>query len=251
MSSILILLDQRGRKHAVPAEGGMLQIPELGTFSGSKIRSGVGRRVNVGGRGFLVLAPSGRDLWETMERGAQTVAPKDLGGILYEADIRPGTAVVEAGAGSGAVTVALARAVLPAGRVVSYEARAESLRTARANVARAGLEDVVEFRQADVRRGIPERDIDAVVLDIPDPWAAVPAAWDALRPCGHIATFSPNMEQVKDTAAALRARPFIEVRTIEIIEREMEVRDVGVRPSFAPLGHTGYLTFARKVLDTF
>ena len=84
-----------------------------------------------------------------------------------------------------------------------------------------------------------------------DPWAAVPAAWDALRPCGHLATFSPNMEQVKETAKALRAKPFVGVRTIEVIEREMEVRDVGVRPSHAALGHTGYLTFARKVLDTF
>jgi tRNA (adenine57-N1/adenine58-N1)-methyltransferase len=93
--------------------------------------------------------------------------------------------------------------------------------------------------------------VDAVFLDIPDPWAAVPSAWEALRPGGHLASFSPNMEQVKETAAAIRKKPFVDQRTIELIEREMEVRDVGVRPSFAALGHTGYLTFARKVLDTF
>ncbi|TLZ92449.1 MAG: tRNA (adenine-N1)-methyltransferase, partial [Methanobacteriota archaeon] len=99
--------------------------------------------------------------------------------------------------------------------------------------------------------GISQEDVDAVALDLEDPWAAIEPAWKALRPCGHVAAFSPNMEQVKDTVRAMTRRPFIEIRTVELIEREMEVRDVGVRPSFAPLGHTGYLTFARKVLDTF
>ena len=109
----------------------------------------------------------------------------------------------------------------------------------------------MELLRGDVRSGITQRDVDAVLIDIPDPWAAVPAAWDALRPCGHLATFSPNMEQVKETVTAIRKNPFIDVRTVELIEREIEVREVGVRPSFAALGHTGYLTFARKVLDTF
>ena len=171
--------------------------------------------------------------------------------ILFAADVGPGAHVVEAGSGSGALSVVLASAVSREGRVVSYDVREEFLETARSNAARAGLAARIEFRTGDVRLGINEVDLDAVVLDIPDPWAAVQAAWDALRPCGHLACFSPNMEQVKETVAAIRARPFVDVYTIELIERHMEVRDVGVRPSFAPLGHTGYLTFARKVLEGF
>lgn len=247
----VILLDPRGRRHLVPLQDTVVRVPGLGALDSSKLRALIGRRTTVGSRSFLVLEPSARDLHETMERGPQVLGPKDLAAIVYEADIRPGSRVVEGGAGSGALTCALAQGVGREGRVYSYDLRAASLAVARANVEAAGLAGRVDFRIADVRAPLADRNVDAVVLDIPDPWAAIPAAWDALRPCGHVAAFSPNMEQIKETATALRASPFVDVRTIEIIEREMEVRDVGVRPSFAPLGHTGYLTFARKVLDTF
>ena len=251
MDRSLVLLDNRGRKHSVPPGEGMVRVEGLGTFDASKLRGQIGRRVAVGGMRFIVLEASGQDLRETMARGPQTLAAKDVALLLYTADIGAGARVVEAGAGSGALTVALARAVGPGGRVMSYDVREEALRIARTNVAAAGIASVVDFRLGDVRKGIPEHDVDAVVLDLVDPWMATAAAWDALRPCGHFASFSPNMEQVKETVAALRARPFVDHRTVEVIEREMEVRDIGVRPSFAPLGHTGYLTFARKVLDTF
>ncbi|HLE54675.1 MAG TPA: methyltransferase domain-containing protein [Thermoplasmata archaeon] len=247
----LVILDDRGRKHLVPPGDAMVRIPGVGVLEASRLESSIGRRLELGGKSFLVLHASSRDLRETMDRGAQTLTPKDLAAVLYLADVIPGMHVAEAGAGSGGLTVALARSVGPSGRVYSYDNREEALAVARGNVERADLGRVVEFRSADVRRGFAERDLDAVILDLLDPWAAIGAAWDALRPCGHLGAFTPNMEQVKETVAAIRGRPFVEVRTIELIEREMEVRDVGVRPSFAALGHTGYLTFARKVLDTF
>ncbi len=229
----------------------MAIVPGLGTFDVAKLRASVGRKVRIGGLSLLVLEPSLRDFSDTLVHGAQVLTPKDLASIRYELDLFPGGRVVEAGAGSGGLTLALARAVGPAGRVYAYDLREDALATARENVRRAGFEETVEFKIGDVRGGISEREVDAVALDLPDPWAAVAAAWEALRPCGHLATFSPNMEQVKETVAALRKHPFIDLRTIELIEREMEVREVGVRPSFAALGHTGYLSFARKVLDTF
>jgi len=242
MEEVLILFDEKGKKHAVPTDAPMSRVMGVGTLDVARLRAHVGRRISVGTKQFFVLAPSSRDLRDTMARGPQTLTPKDLGLILYECDVVSGSRVVEAGAGSGGLTVALARVVGPAGRVFSYDTERRSLQVAKANVS---------FRQSDVRDGISQEDIDAVALDLEDPWAAIEPAWKALRPCGHVAAFSPNMEQVKDTVRALTGRPFIEVRTVELIEREMEVRDVGVRPSFAPLGHTGYLTFARKVLDTF
>ncbi len=251
MPGFLILLDPHGRRHAVALDGVTAKVPGLGTFDVARLRASVGRKLSVGGRSFLVLEPTPQDYRAALDREAQTLAPKDLASLLFESDVVPGARVLEAGAGSGALTVALARHVGPGGRVVSYDLREDFLAVARRNVERLGLADRVELRLGDVRAGVPEKDLDAVLLDLPDPWAAVPAAWDALRACGALATFSPNMEQVKETVGAIRGRPFVDLRTVELIEREMEVRDVGVRPSFAALGHTGYLTFARKVLDTF
>ncbi len=244
-------MDPRGRKFLVPGSDTVVRVAGLGTVQAGRLATSTGRRIEIGGKPFMVLSPSARDLRDKIEHGPQTLAHKDLALLLYETDIRPGCRVVEGGSGSGALAVALSRAVGGPGKVYSYDVRKESLAVARRNVRRAGIEAVVEFLERDLRSGIVQRDVDAVLLDISDPWAAVPAAWEALRPCGHLATFSPNMEQVKETVAAIRKRPFVEVRTIELIEREMEVRDLGVRPSFAALGHTGYLTFARKVLDTF
>jgi len=134
---------------------------------------------------------------------------------------------------------------------VTYDLRQDFLDVARQNVEASGFGPRVEFKVADIRDKIAERDADAFVLDIPDPWAAIGTAWETLRLCGHLAAYSPSMEQMSRTVAALRASAFVEVRTLEIIEREIEARATGTHPSFAPLGHTGYLTFARKVLDKF
>jgi tRNA (adenine57-N1/adenine58-N1)-methyltransferase len=135
--------------------------------------------------------------------------------------------------------------------VVTYEERPDFATFAEENLARAGLRARVEVRVGDVAAGIAERDVSAVVLDIPDPWTAVRGAWDALRVGGSIVTFLPNVEQVRQTVEALRDAPFVEIRTLEIIERELEVKETGTKPSFAPLGHTGYITTARKALDKF
>jgi tRNA (adenine57-N1/adenine58-N1)-methyltransferase len=134
---------------------------------------------------------------------------------------------------------------------VTYDVRPDFLDRARANVSAANLQDSVAFKVGDVRAAVDERDADAFILDIPDPWAAVGTAAAALRPCGHFASYSPNTEQVSRTVGALHNEAFVEIRTVEIIEREIVAQESGTRPSFAPLGHTGYLTFARKVLDTF
>jgi len=247
----VVLLAPGGKKLLVILEGETLNIPSVGVVRTEHLRASIGRRCTIGDRSFLVLLPSVRDLFDVVRRGAQIVGPKDAPSIVWNCDLKAGDLVVEGGAGSGALTIALARAVGPDGRVVTYDVRSDFLEQARTNVVAAGLLDRVNFKVGDIRSGITERDAEAVVLDIPDPWAAIPSAAEALRPCGHFASYSPNMEQVHETVTALRSETFIEIRTLEIIEREIIVHGTGTRPSFAPLGHTGYLTFARKVLDTF
>ena len=246
----VILMDQRGGKRLVRLGEGMLKVDGLGVLDSAKLSSAIGKSVEIAGRKFLVLSASLLDHLEHMERGAQIITAKDSASIVQRCDIGTGDLVVEGGAGSGALTVVLARAVSPNGRVVSYDLRAEFAETARRNVERAGLSPVLELKIADINAGISERNAKAVVLDLPEPWRALAVAWEALAPCGHIGSYSPTMEQVKETVRVMRTLPFVDFRTTEIIEREIEVKETGTRPAFAALGHTGYITTARKVLET-
>ena len=247
----VVLLEPTGAKHVVVLDREIVNVPALGVVRADALRAAIGRRWSVGGRSFLVLTPSIRDTVGSVRRQAQIIGPKDAPALVWNCDVKAGDFVVEVGAGSGALTLVLAQAVGSDGRVVTYDMRRDFLDVARANVSNAGLEGRVEFKVGDARAGIAESDADAFVLDIPDPWEALGTARVVLRPCGHFASYSPNTEQVSRTVAALRSGTFVEIRTVEIIEREIEARESGTHPSFAPLGHTGYLTFARKVLETF
>jgi tRNA (adenine57-N1/adenine58-N1)-methyltransferase len=143
----------------------------------------------------------------------------------------------------------LATAVAPSGKVISYDVRQDFIDHAFENIAAAGLASLVVPRLRDVTSGIEERYVDAVVLDIANPWDAVPGAWEALKPGGYLCTYSPLISQVEQTVKEIRSRPFIELTVLENIQRELVVSERGTRPSFHMLGHTGYLTFARKVLS--
>lgn len=245
-----MLLEPSGAKHVVVLDREILNVMGIGVVRADALRAAIGRRWSVGGRSFLVLTPSIRDTVGSLRRQAQIVGLKDASSLVWNCDVKAGDFVVEVGAGSGALTLVLAQAVGPDGHVVTYDLRPDFLEVARGNVANAGLEGRVEFKVGDPRAGIAETGADVFVVDIPDPWEAVETAANALRPCGHFASYSPNVEQVNRTVAELRARTFVEIRTLEIIEREIEASESGTHPSFAPLGHTGYLTFARSVLET-
>jgi tRNA (adenine57-N1/adenine58-N1)-methyltransferase len=163
--------------------------------------------------------------------------------------IEPGQTVLEAGIGSGSLTIALASAIAPTGKVISYDIREEFIDHAMKNLRQAGLAQLVTTKLKDVTEGIDEKDLDAVILDIPNPWAAVEHAWNALRVGGSLCSYSPLISQVEQTVREIEGHQFIEVKTLENIQREMVVSVHGTRPSFDMLGHTGYLTFARKVLQ--
>jgi tRNA (adenine57-N1/adenine58-N1)-methyltransferase len=247
----VILLEPSGRKHLVVLDQDVITLPRVGVVRAEALRVAIGRRYAVGSRTFLVLTPSVRDTVETIRREAQIIGPKDAPSIVWNCDLKEGDVAVEIGAGSGALTIALAHAVGPSGRVVTYDVRPEALEVARSNVETAGFEGRVRFKIGDGRSEIEERDVHAFIVDIPDPWDTVATGHQVLRPCGHFSSYSPNVEQVNRTVQGLRASTFVEIRTVEIIEREILAQESGTHPSFAPLGHTGYLTFARKVLDTF
>lgn len=238
-----------GERRLVVAGGEVARVAGLGTVDlGRLVGLEPGAAFTFPGRSFVALAPTVRDLMETAQRKAQVVLPKDAARIVFEADLRAGARVVEAGIGSASLTLALARAVGPTGRVVTYELREDFAEWGRANVARAGLADVVEVKVGDVAKDVSETDVDAVVLDVPDPWEAVPAAWRALKGGGVLVTYSPLVSQVEATHKALAAAAFLPPRTVEVVERDWVVGERGARPAFEMLGHTGFITAARKRL---
>jgi len=207
-----------------------------------------GGSVSWSGASYHALRPSLSDLFGAVRRGAQIVTPKDAAQLLFLAGVAPGGRVAEAGSGSGALTLALAFAVGPTGRVVSYDRRADFLEAARANLRRAGLSARVEFRERDVAKdGLDVSDQTSVVLDLAEPWEVLAHARTSLATGGYVATYTPTYNQLERTVRALRALGFDEVRALEVLERGLHVGEGGTRPEFEMLGHTGFLAAGRKV----
>ena len=197
---------------------------------------------------FTVLKPLLRDYIMKCVRKTQITYPKDIALIVVFSGIGPGSRVVEAGTGAGALTTALAHFVKPDGRIYSYEIREEFLKTAEKNLKRAGLIDFVELKNKDVTAGIDEGDVDAVILDLATPWLVVSHAYTALKPCGTIVSFSPTIDQVVKTAEALKENGFVDMEKVECLMRGMQIERGKTRPQTLMTAHTGYVTFARKAI---
>ncbi len=244
----LMLVDEEGRKYPVVAKKGMLEVRKLGVIDGDRLcSSSFGDRMEVGGRRFTILRPSVRDLLSVIERRAQIISPKDSFLIPLHLDLSSGGRVVEGGVGSGALTLVLLKAVAPEGKVTSYELREDHADVARRNVEMSGLGACWELRVGDVCTAELPQGVDAVVLDMPNPWDALQNAVRALRAGGHICCYVPNANQLEQSVRAMRDVGLGEVYSFETIQREMVVHEGGVRPSFETLGHTGYLVFGRRL----
>jgi tRNA (adenine57-N1/adenine58-N1)-methyltransferase catalytic subunit len=243
----IVLVDSRGRQYLVDlATGGSFHSHTgvvahdelLGSPEGTTVRSTTGAR-------YTAMRPTLAEYVLRMPRGAQVVYPKDLGPILVLADIHPGVRVLEAGVGSGALSMALVRA---GADVVGYEVRPDFAERARANVSDfLGGEALDRYRVElrDVYEGIDEHDLDRVLLDLPEPWRAVPPAAGALRPGGILLAYTPSVTQVATLRAALAESHFELASTVEVLQRAWHVEGQSVRPDHRMVGHTGFLTTAR------
>jgi tRNA (adenine57-N1/adenine58-N1)-methyltransferase len=198
---------------------------------------------------FWVFRPTLNDHVVNMPRGATVIYPKDLGTILQYADIYPGAKVVEAGFGSGALATALLRAVGPNGQVISYEVRRDFIQNAQRNLFNfAGEVPNHLIREANIYERFEDDGVDRLILDLPEPWRVVELAAPHLRSGAMVCSYSPTVLQFKSFCEALRrARCFTAVLTLETILRRWHVETMSVRPELRMIGHTGFLTLARKV----
>jgi len=211
----------------------------IGRDEGSTVAATTGRR-------FVALRPTLADVVLKMPRGAQVIYPKDLGAILLSADVGPGMRVLEAGVGSGALSMALLRA---GAHVVGYEVRPDFAAGARANVtAWAGAAAPYRVEVRDIYQGIDETDVDRVVLDLPEPWRVLGAAARALRPGGILLSYLPSITQVAALRSAMADGPFGMAETAEVLRRTWHVEQRSVRPDHRMVAHTGFLTTARRLV---
>lgn len=197
-------------------------------------------------RRFLAVRPTLADVIVKMPRGAQVIYPKDLGAILIAADLLPGARVLEAGVGSGALSMTALRAGC---HVTGYELRGDFARRARANVAEMLGDDapfVVEER--DVYDGIDEAELDRVLLDVPEPWRVVEHAEKALRPGGILVAYLPSITQTAELRARLDRGAFALAESFEILRRTWHIEGRSVRPDHRMVAHTGFVTAARRVI---
>jgi tRNA (adenine57-N1/adenine58-N1)-methyltransferase len=199
------------------------------------------------GSPFFLLQPSLADLLKDLKRSTQIMYPKDIGFILSSMSVGPGQTVMEAGTGSGSMTVAMAFAVGPDGRVITYEKREEFQNLARKNLTRLGLEDRVEFKLGDIADGFTERDVDAFFLDVPNPWDYVAQVRQALKPGGFFCNLVPTLNQVEKLLLALRREHYAFIEVCELLMRYYKPEPSRLRPTDRMVAHTGYLIFARRI----
>lgn len=214
----------------------------IGKQYGTRITSNTGTE-------FFALRPALRDYIFKTQRKTQIMYPKDISLIVMFSGIGPGSKVVEAGTGTGALTTALAHYVKTTGKIISYEIRQEFIQTAQKNLEKAGVLKVVKIKNKDITQGIDETNIDAVILDLATPWLVVPHAYSALKGSGTIVSFSPTIDQIVKTVEALNENKFIDIQTIECLIRGMQVERGKTRPETLMTAHTGYITFARKSVE--
>jgi tRNA (adenine57-N1/adenine58-N1)-methyltransferase len=213
----------------------------IGQLEGTRVRSSQGRY-------FTAVRPRLIDYALDMPRRSGIVYPKDAAHLVAWADTAPGQRVLESGIGSGALTLALLRAIGEQGELVAYEQRADFIDLALSNIRAYNAAPNLLVRECDVYAGLVDTDFDRVVLDLPEPWRVLPHLPPALRLGGWLAAYTPSIVQASQLVDAIRAsRQFAQLETHEVLLRGWHIQGQAVRPEHEMVGHTGFVTVARLI----
>ena len=248
-----LLIDPKGRRYLIRLQpGGQFHYHQGFVHHDEMIGREQGHRVHSsGGAALLVLRPRLADFVLKMPRGATIVYPKDMGPIAVYADLGPGMTVLEAGTGSGALTLALLRFVGASGRVVSVERRDDHAGHARKMIERwmGEVPANLDLRIGDVEDVIAEIAPERIILDLPEPWHSVKVAAEHQPVGGVFCSYLPTVPQIQTLTDALRdSGAYEEIEVFETLIRTWTVEGRSVRPDHRMVGHTGFLVTARKVL---
>jgi len=248
VGDLALLIDRKARRYMITLAEGETYHCHLGRLShDDMIGSTIGGWYRTDkSHMLLAVRPSLGDFVRQMPRGPQIIYPKDLGNIVNFADIFPGATVIEGGLGSGALTSALLRAVGVTGKVINYEIDESVLPKAMRNIERVTPDTAnLEVKIGDIYQGIDERGVDRVVLDVPEPWQAVPGIGDSLVMGGILLSFVPTILQVQQLVLALEDDGrFQLIESLETMLRTWHVTERSVRPDHRMIAHSGFLTTA-------
>ena len=238
-----VLMNKSGKRFLVKDTNKDMHT-QFGYFKKEDLKAKSGRIRTNTGKEFTIFNPFFIDLYKKIKRDAQIIPLKDIGLIVSETGVNNKSKVVDAGAGSGALACFLANI---AKEVITYEIREDFIELVKNNIKFLNIKNI-KIKNKNIYDGIDEKNVDLVVLDLPEPWKALESAEKSLKAGGFLVSYSPTIPQVMDFVNYVRKNEnFAYLKTSEIIEREWEVEERKVRPRSQAIGHSGFLSFVRKI----
>ena len=237
----MFTLIHKNKKYIASKKGDLYLVDDFAVLK--EIKEG---KMNIGTKDFVVLRANLNDYMSTIKRKAQIIGIKDSSYIIARCGVQSGFRVVEGGIGSGSLTTALLYFTYPDGYVYTYELRKDFAEFARKNVERMNPEHW-ELKIGDVRKDVKEKEVDAFIVDIPDPWNAVEMAKSVLRNSGCFSAYIPTYNQVEKTYKKLKSENFVDLEACEIIKRDLHIGELGTRPENIEVAYTGFMVFGRKI----
>jgi tRNA (adenine57-N1/adenine58-N1)-methyltransferase len=246
----ILLCSQKGKKWLVKVENA-----PFSTHAGTvQMQDAIGREegahlvTNQGAKLFL-FRPTLEEYIYKLKRQTQIIYPKDLGAIVFYGDIQPGHTVLETGVGSGALSLALLRAVGEKGKLISVEKRIEFARLATENITKYFIQNPENHTivVADIQEVSLKIEADRAILDLPEPWCAIASVSRMLQPGGILVSLSPNVGQVQLTHRELKSFGYANISTFELLKRDWKIDERRARPADRMIAHTGFLTIAKKI----
>ncbi|OWZ83574.1 tRNA (adenine-N1)-methyltransferase [Natranaerobius trueperi] len=245
-----MITDGKKFKKVVDLKADQIQLP-TGIMTGKEINDMTpGSSFYVNKKKYFLFECTLADfLDKKLERKTQIMYPKEIGYLIYNLDISPGDVVGEAGTGSGAMTLSLSRTVGTDGKVYTYEERDDFIKNITKNISKGTKFDNINLKNRSIDNGIDERDLDAFIIDLPEPCNVIKQVREALKPSGNLGILVPTYNQVSDVIPVLKENEFFLIEIVELMARRLKHNPNRLRPEDTMIGHTGYLILARKLVS--